>query len=88
MLRIGKSGDGIAVGVAKRVSDALVGESFSRSFPDIAKFIAQSHVVAVTIPVNVGTRLRFFKMKETACHFAMNSLPLVDHTQSMYRFRV
>jgi len=86
MLGVGHSGNGVSVSVAEGVSDTLIGESFSGAFPDIAEFVAQTYVVAVTIPVDVGARLRFFKMKKTTSYFAVSPLTFVDHTKSMYRF--
>lgn len=84
-LGIGKSGDGVPIGITKGVSYAFIRHCFSGAFPDIAKLVAQSNVIPVSVAMDMGTRLQLFKMKEAAGNFTVNPFAFIDHTQSMRR---
>jgi hypothetical protein len=75
---VGNSGDGAAVGVAKRVANRFLAHLFRRPAPDIAVLIAQSQMIAVTEAIEMSVGTLFFEIEKAAWHFSVNAAPFED----------
>ena len=75
---VGNARDSAAVGIAESVADLIVGDFLRGAMPDIAEFIAQTKMIAVTESVKAGGIGFFFKIEEPSRHLSMNPLTLKD----------
>ena len=75
---IRNSANGMAIGIAERVTHGLVGVRLGRAAPDISKFIAQPKMIAMAESVQASGGGFFLEAEESARDLTMNLLPLED----------
>jgi hypothetical protein len=75
---VGNSGDGAAVGVAKRVADRFFAHLLRSAAPDIAEFVAQAQVIAMAEAVQARASTLFLEIEEAARHFAVGAPAFED----------
>jgi hypothetical protein len=77
---VGDAGDGAAVSVAKGVTNRFLAHLFRRTAPDVAEFVTQAQMIAMTETVKTRAGTFFFEIEEAARHFGVDAAALEDTT--------
>ncbi len=79
---VGYAGNSAAVSVSKGVAHGLLGYFFRSTTPDIAEFITQAKMIAVTEAIEARAGGFFFKIEEATGHFAVYAAALENTTMN------